>query len=366
MTAIGTNIGIPFNKKTGLWSSYWTSRYPSDLEVIVDSDTQITLNWVNNGVADFTGISIERSDDDGDTYSEIDTVINTATTYTDTELTPGVTYYYRIRYYLTEGTIYDDDLVTFIDGLSTELSTEELTLLNSFILTIKEGFSIDTLAEGFDALWIIAGETKEESYRNLAKRDHDISEQAGGRWVQHEGVDGSIGAEILHSDYIPSVDKVVATLNDNSFGCYLRKDRATNNTLNPMGVISTVTGSAHRIIPFRSTNYLFAYNNSNGLTYARMTSTDTLGMFCSNRIASDNVRAGKNKVFSDVDTNPSVALPDKEMWLMTYNNNGSAGGYETSQLSFAWIGKGLDQTKWECLCDAFETYMDAKGKGVIA
>jgi hypothetical protein len=34
------------------WSSYWTTRYISGLTIVVDSDTQFTLNWTNNGTQD--------------------------------------------------------------------------------------------------------------------------------------------------------------------------------------------------------------------------------------------------------------------------------------------------------------------------
>lgn len=83
------------------WSSYWAARYPSDLTATVISDTQIDLAWTNNGTADYTGISIERSDD-GITYAEIDTVALGVAVYSDTTgLAIDQIYYYRVRYYKT-------------------------------------------------------------------------------------------------------------------------------------------------------------------------------------------------------------------------------------------------------------------------
>jgi hypothetical protein len=91
---IGTKIGSGgFN-----WTAYWATRYPSGLALTVDSDTQITLNWTNNGTVDYDGVSIERSLD-GVTYVEITTVAAGLTTYINTGLTASTLYYYRIRYY---------------------------------------------------------------------------------------------------------------------------------------------------------------------------------------------------------------------------------------------------------------------------
>lgn len=91
---IGKRIGgTQFN-----WDAYWATRYPSGLTLTVDSDTQITLSWTNNGTVDYDGVSIERSTD-GVTYAEVTTAITGATSKADTGLTADTLYYYRIRYY---------------------------------------------------------------------------------------------------------------------------------------------------------------------------------------------------------------------------------------------------------------------------
>jgi hypothetical protein len=59
--------------------------------------TQIQLTWTNNATAasPATGIEIYRSPD-GVNYQQIGTVRRDATTFTDTGLTPGTLYYYRV------------------------------------------------------------------------------------------------------------------------------------------------------------------------------------------------------------------------------------------------------------------------------
>lgn len=97
MAHIGT--GNIIGRKSGInWSRWWATRYPSALTLTVDSDTQITLNWTNNGATDYDGVSIERSTD-GVTYAEVTTAAAGATSKANTGLTADTLYYYRIRYY---------------------------------------------------------------------------------------------------------------------------------------------------------------------------------------------------------------------------------------------------------------------------
>ena len=93
-----TGTGVSTAKGGGSGSRYWATRYPSGLTATVISSTQIDLSWTNNGTADYTGVSIERSTD-GINYSEITTVAAGSTSYSNTGLTAGTLYYYRIRYY---------------------------------------------------------------------------------------------------------------------------------------------------------------------------------------------------------------------------------------------------------------------------
>jgi hypothetical protein len=106
MPGINSGIGRRVDQDAGAsWSSYWATRTPSDLTVTWMTSAKITLDWVNNGVADYTGISIERRTDGG-AYSEIGTVVAGIDTYDDVTATNGHIYTYRIRAY--KGTNYSE------------------------------------------------------------------------------------------------------------------------------------------------------------------------------------------------------------------------------------------------------------------
>jgi hypothetical protein len=71
---------------------------PGELGAATISDNQIDLNWKEN-VLEESGFIIERSQGDTNTFVEITSVGTDETEYTDSDLQPLTTYYYRVRAY---------------------------------------------------------------------------------------------------------------------------------------------------------------------------------------------------------------------------------------------------------------------------
>lgn len=80
------------------WAVYWASRYPSALLLTVDSSTQITLNWTNNGSLSSSDSILIYESTDGVTYTLINTALYSVSSYIRTGLTASTLYYYKIRY----------------------------------------------------------------------------------------------------------------------------------------------------------------------------------------------------------------------------------------------------------------------------
>jgi large repetitive protein len=70
---------------------------PSNLTASPASSSQITLNWTNNatGQSGFTFI-IERSTSPNGQFGQVQQISANTTTYVDSHLTPGTTYYYQV------------------------------------------------------------------------------------------------------------------------------------------------------------------------------------------------------------------------------------------------------------------------------
>jgi transcriptional regulator CtsR len=75
---------------------------PSGLTAAAISSSQINLSWTDNS-GNETGFKIERKTGSGGTYQQVATAGANITAYSDTGLTAGTTYYYRVRAYNANG-----------------------------------------------------------------------------------------------------------------------------------------------------------------------------------------------------------------------------------------------------------------------
>ncbi len=75
---------------------------PSSLTATKASSSQINLSWTDNSNNE-TGFKIERKTGAGGTYSQIATVGASVTSYSNTGLSNGTVYYYRVRAYNSVG-----------------------------------------------------------------------------------------------------------------------------------------------------------------------------------------------------------------------------------------------------------------------
>ncbi len=81
----------------------------SPLRECAVSNRQVNLAWEDT--SNELGFEVERKEGSGGTYREIAKVGENVTTYTDTALKAGATYYYRVRGYNSSGhSSYSDEI----------------------------------------------------------------------------------------------------------------------------------------------------------------------------------------------------------------------------------------------------------------
>src|SRR5690349_17518211 len=93
---------------------------PPNLSVQAVSSTSVSLKWSDNSTRE-TGYKIERSTD-GSTFSQITVTGASATSYTNTGLTSGKKYYFRVRGYNDGGNS------VYTNVASTSLSSSAITV----------------------------------------------------------------------------------------------------------------------------------------------------------------------------------------------------------------------------------------------
>ena len=250
------------------------------------------------------------------------------------------------------GKSWDSDLVTYISGLATPLSSGQLTLLNNFILALKSGLSIINLSDAFDVMYILANETAEAALRNLVKRSHDATAVNNPTFTALEGFTGNGTSSYIDTNYNAATQAINYTLNTCSYGLYLKilssvttGDLFAATTTGRIEIIGNNSVTGNRV-------YLNALEKLISLT-------KNVGMWIDSRLSTTAISRMINKSYG-TETNNAVIIPDSNVLIQK-----SAYGYSNSQLSFLFIGKDLTQANGNTITDAFEAYMDANGKGVI-
>jgi hypothetical protein len=107
---------------------------PSNLTAISTSATQINLTWIDNSFNEI-GFKIERSLNGVSGWGQIATVGPNVTAYSNTNLTCGTTYFYRVRAYNAGGNS------GYSNTANTTLSTCNFTVYLPIILRFAEGSS---------------------------------------------------------------------------------------------------------------------------------------------------------------------------------------------------------------------------------
>ena len=265
----------------------------------------------------------------------------------------------------------ETEVVTYLTGIATPVSEEQINLINTFVQDLKSGLTIESLSDFFDTVWIIGGETKETSYKNLVKDAHHITTAAEPTWTALEGSRGNGSSQFLNTNYNPSTDGENFLQNNASFGCYIRTN--INEDRADMGVISDSGGGNYTALKLTSRsidNINYSRINMKSADNMNFSSTDSRGMYIITRNGTlyTDVTIYKNKTapsISRTGTTSSYAKPNLNVYLCAVNEAGTAREFSTKQISFVYFGKHCTTAQRDVIVDAIEAYMDANGKGII-
>jgi hypothetical protein len=141
---------------------------PTDLSALPESSTEIDLTWAD--VATDTGYQVERSPDGSNEWDIVGTTDQDVTTYSDTDLSSGTTFYYRVIAINDGGVSPASDVVsatTYTDPPSapTDLSavpesSTEIDLTWTDVAT-DTGYQVERSPDGSNE-WDIVGTTDQD------------------------------------------------------------------------------------------------------------------------------------------------------------------------------------------------------------
>jgi hypothetical protein len=259
---------------------------------------------------------------------------------------------------------YDDDVDTYISGLSTQLGSTFLGYLDTFVTDLKADMGITNLSDAFDIMYVFANETEEAGKRNLVGRSYDCTNQHSTTWTQYRGFTGNGSTDYLTTGYTPNTHKVRLSQNSASFGYYARVAATPSGNRECMGCGQASPDSYFAMV---ETPGVYIYlNDATNLVFTPNPDATSAGMFILCRPNSTNINYYRNKsVRLSSDATTSVAVPNVELVILAGNSSGTIENFSANELSFAFVGRNLTADEVGYVTDRFEIFMDSLGYGII-
>lgn len=259
---------------------------------------------------------------------------------------------------------YATEFQAVYDSWTTKPSAAIAAAMNAFVV----GLIADGVWTKRDVFYLFAVHTNSanEALTNWANPGTYNAALAGSpnpSFAAYEGLtpDGANG--YVTSNWNPNSEGINYLLNSSSVCHYLRNNLSEGNSKLEFGAYdgtNNITGYARRsgdVIDIRMNASAAADAGSNA---------DTRGLFVFTRTGANVQVAYKNKVALVNGVAASNGIPNVDMYIGAYNNNGVMAGSCQKQIAMFFAGGGMTQTDVNSLTDRFETYMDSNGKGVIA
>ena len=250
-------------------STVTTPQPPTGLSAVAVSVSQINLSWTAayNGGSAITGYKIERSVDNGITWSTITSSTgSTSTTYSDTGLLPSTTYTYRVSAINSVGTSSPSNTASATTFNITTGGTDHT------VVKIKSGLvASDPLNNETKNKQQVLADTRYWSYDGSAVAAHapydifkdtlglhiGVQAKSSGKWAGFFAVTPNTNAAVFHSVIANPVRTIVKDSYEN--GLYVQTSQPlinyvtcvslTNNQATVWAIVNTV-GNANQASKF--------------------------------------------------------------------------------------------------------------------
>lgn len=216
-----------------------------------------------------------------------------------------------------------------------------------------------------DAMWVFAGHTNSGgesliNWLNPGTWDAILNGAPNPTFTALEGIKGD-GVNGYADLVMTPVDGVNFQLNSGTIGVYSRTNEAAG-TAQEMGSYQTGSHISMLACRFTGDELEGVINSTAPATYAV---TDSLGFNAISRRDSADLYPYKNGTEGTPTARASASVGNVPFYACAYRLGGSASGFSSKQLSLAFVAAGLVESELDAFFNAFETYMDSNGKGVV-
>lgn len=235
----------------------------------------------------------------------------------------------------------------------------------AFIETIDQNLFIPLVSNGIfsklDLLIVGAQEVEVHGQTSLVNPSlYSATLVNSPSWTQYEGWTGDGATSYISTNYNPTLDASQFVLNDSSIFAYMRTNDTNNRTaigawdgVSPNRTFTLIRGQSGG-----TTCFGYMTENGAGLSPA----TDLVGLSHVKRTASNAQSYWKNG--SSVASNAAVstAFPNKDLYLLARNSNGSMDTPTVAQGSI--FGAGAGSINGATLSSVLNDFMTELGKNV--
>lgn len=358
------------------------------------SQTQYVSTWTDPVEADLDSIRFyEGSANDSTSLVWITSIAGGLETFTRTGRTANTTYWSAIKavddsgnvsYFSnldsattipTAGGSFQMETQRFIDDLITPLASGTETAIDSFVVMLKTTFSLDSLPQMFNAIYLHAIETEEASLKNLVKRTHDATESGSDLiWTQNEGWIGAYdggateGVGYLDLNYNPATDtNNVAGRLSMGITNYVRQCSLTDAVWDAQALYNLNDGDGNvlTLSVRRADDGVLFKMNDDTFNSTLINATGNVGIYTLSRTNATRTLFKNSASFLSETITPTE-IPNLELWLLRNNSSGTpAGRSGTKQISITMVHRDLTLSEHQDLVTILEWWMDRWGKGVL-
>ena len=191
-----------------------------------------------------------------------------------------------------------------------------------------------------DAFWGFCTESQANAVLNWVSTSFSITEMNSPAWAANKGYFGNGVTMYLKTGFTPSSGTHLFTQNSASVSVYYRRIQS-NSTVIQMGC-SDGTNQIRVQTKLFSANGVV--NGSNLLAYSNSTALFNQHALVSRRASADTTLYNDAAVGDNRTNFFSTGLPTKEIYILCWNNNGTAANFGADEISIAHIGSGLTDT----------------------
>lgn len=254
------------------------------------------------------------------------------------------------------GLVYEPESLTYFAAFSVEPSTARKIIINTLILSLKNGGIWSKL----DALWLLANTASQSALLNvITPGTYTATEVNSPTFTADQGYTGNASNMYLNTNYQYNTNGVQYTLNSACHFVYNRVD--VLGAYCAAGI--NITGVNYFFIR-RATYGYNASTNEDAALNGSVANANATGFYCANRSDATNCQLYKNgsNVLSYVKA--ASAIPAGKDFILALNLAGSPALASPYQISVRGIGASLNSSEQTALYNAIQAYMTSLGTQV--